>query len=148
METPPSPPLPPSNFAPSSPPPKKGLGTGAKIGIGCGGIVLLVIIGLIVVSVMFGDKFQKFAEDAQKNPTRATATLMVSASGGKLEMVAEDDANKRYTVKETKSGDLTTIYWDEDKKAAKVIPGDFSAIPPPPATTGPDSVPVPDADKK
>jgi len=140
------PPVPsPAHVAPSSPPPKKGLGTGAWIGIGCGGIVVLIIIGFIIVSVLFGGKLKKFAEDAQKNPTRATAEMMVSVSSGKMEMTAQDDANKRYTVKDTKSGSLTTIYWDEKTKTAKVIPGDFSAIP---EDSAPDSEPVPDAGKK
>ncbi len=131
------------------PPPRKKLGTAAKFGIGCGGIIVLVIIGFIIVGVMFGGRMKKFAEDAQKNPSRATATMMVSASGGKIAMVAEDDANKRYTVKDTKSGSLTTIYWDDSKKAPKVIPGDFSAIPIDSATgPGPHSEPVPDAEKK
>ncbi|MEO7098911.1 MAG: hypothetical protein ABI162_06085 [Luteolibacter sp.] len=125
---------PPSQYPQPSPAPKKGLGTGAKVAIGCGGIIALIIVGLVIVGVMFGGKFKKFAEDAQKNPTRATAAMMVSMSGGKMEMVAEDDANQRYTVKETKSGTLTTIYFDEKTKTAKVIPGDFSAIP-----TGPEA---------
>ena len=109
---------------------KKGLGTGAKIGIGCGAIIALIILGLVIVSKIFGDKFMNFAEDAQQNPTRATATMMVSAGAGT--MVAEDDANKRYTVKDP-SGKLITIYWDESKQAPAVIDGDFSAIPVVPA---------------
>ncbi len=109
---------------------KKGLGTGAKIGIGCGAIIALIILGLVIVSKIFGDKFMNFAEDAQQNPTRATATMMVSAGAGT--MVAEDDANKRYTLKDP-SGKLTTIYWDESKQAPEVIDGDFSAIPVVPA---------------
>ena len=129
--------MPPSQVAPSLPPPRKGLGTGAKVGIGCGGILLLVILIFIILGVIYGGKFKKFAEDAQSNPTRATAELMVSASGGKLEMAAQDDANKRYTVKDPKSGTLTTIYWDEKAKAPKVIQGDFTAIPADPATPAP-----------
>ena len=92
----------PANVPPGSP--KKGLGTGAKIGIGCGILVLLAIIAIVIGSVMLGSKFKGFVEEAQKNPTRATATMMVKVSGGAMEMVAEDDANKRYTVKETKTG--------------------------------------------
>jgi hypothetical protein len=113
--------------------PKKGLGTGAKIGIGCGAIVLLAIIAFVVATVIFGGKLKDFAEEAQKNPTRATATMMVKASVGTMEMVAEDDVNKRYTVKETKTGKLTTIYWNEKTNAPEVIEGDFSAIPVEPA---------------
>lgn len=109
--------------------PKKGLGTGAKIGIGCGAIVLLVIIGFGIVAVMFGGRMKEFVDEAQKNPTRATATMMVKASGGAMELVAEDDVNKRYTVKDVKTGTLTTIYWDSKKNAPEVVPGDFSAIP-------------------
>ena len=115
-----------------SPPPqkpKKGLGTGAKIGIGCGAIVLLVIIGFGIMAVMFGGKVKDFVDEAQKNPTRATATMMVNASGGAMELVAEDDENKRYTVKEVKTGTLTTIYWDAKRNAPVSVPGDFSAIP-------------------
>ncbi|MEO5716851.1 MAG: hypothetical protein ABIT37_25450 [Luteolibacter sp.] len=131
--------------SPSAPTPKKGLGTGAKIGIGCGGLVLLVIVGIIIAVVMGAGKLKNFAEEAQKNPTRATATMMVSASMGNMEMVAEDDANKRYTVKEKKSGTMTTIYWSAKKNAPEVIPGDFSAIPAETATPAPDagSEPVP-----
>jgi hypothetical protein len=116
-----------------SPAAKKGLGTGAKIGIGCGVIVLLGIIAFVVATVFLGSKLKDFAEEAQKNPARATANMMVKASVGNIQMVAEDDANKRYTVKETKTGKLTTIYWDEKAGEPKVIEGDFSAIPAAPA---------------
>jgi|GEM_PF-1785682 len=142
METTPSPVSP-----PSSPTPKKGLGTGAKIGIGCGGLAVLILIGVIVAAVMLGGKAKQFAEEAKQNPTRATANMMVSASMGTMEMAAEDDVNKRYTVKEKKSGTLTTIYWSAKKNAPEVVPGDFSAIPTDTATSAPDpaSGAVPDA---
>jgi hypothetical protein len=109
--------------------PKKGLGTGAKIGIGCGAVALLAIIIFVIGTVMLGGKLKEFAKEAQENPTRAAATMMVKASVGTMEMVAEDDANKRYTVRETKTGKLTTIYWNEKTNAPEVIEGDFSAIP-------------------
>jgi hypothetical protein len=108
---------------------KKGLGALAWIGIGCGGIIVVGIIAVAAFFMFFGGKIKQFAEDAQKNPTRTTATTMVTVSGGKFEMVAEDDANKRYTVKDKQSGNLTTIFWNEKKKAPEIIPGDFSAIP-------------------
>lgn len=129
----------PSQVPPAAP--KKGLGTGAKIGIGCGAIVLLAIIAFVVATVIFGGKLKDFAEEAQKNPTRATATMMVKASVGTMEMVAEDDVNKRYTVKETKTGKLTTIYWNEKTNAPEVIEGDFSAIPVEPPAGG---IPAPE----
>ncbi len=115
----------------ATPPPiqKKGLGALAWVGIGCGGLIFLIVIALAIGMFFFGGKIKQFAEDAQKNPTRTMATTMVTVSGGGFEMVNEDDANKRYTVREKKSGALTTIYWDKKKQAPEVIPGDFSAIP-------------------
>lgn len=135
---------------PLAPTPKKGLGTGAKVGIGCGGLALLVIIGIVIAGIMGAGKLKKFAEDAQKDPTRTTATMMVSASMGNMEMVAEDEVNKRYTVKDKKSGTMTTIYWDANKNAPAVIQGDFSAIPAETAITSPSSgnEAVPDTEKK
>ncbi len=120
---------------PPLPPQKKGLGPLAWIGIGCGGLVVLGIIVALVLGVVYGKKAKAFVEEAQKNPTRVTATTMVTVSGGQIEMVEQDDANKRYTVREKQSGKLTTIYWDERAHAPNVIEGDFSKIPASPAVT-------------
>ncbi len=127
------------------PPQKKGLGPLAWIGIGCGGIVGLCIIGAIIVTVFFGGKIKEFGEAAQKNPAKLTATTMVKFSAGQIEMVAEDDVKKRYTVKEKQSGKLTTIYWSAKKNAPEIIPGDFSAIPADDAAPAP---PVPEGEPK
>jgi len=128
----------------STPPQKKGLSTGAKIGIGCGGLALLIVIGMIVAGFMLGGKLMQIGEESQKNPARAAATSMVSLSFGAIEMVAEDDVNKRYTVKVAKTGALTTIYWSEKTKTAEIIAGDFSAIPSETEVLpDPDAVPTP-----
>jgi hypothetical protein len=124
--------------------PKKGLGPLAWIGIGCGSIIALGIIGFLVAGVLLGPKLKKFAEDAQKDPTRMTATTMVNFSAGQIEMVAEDVPGKRYTVREKQSGKLTTIYWSEKTKTPEIIEGDFSKIPPETsADKEPEAPPVP-----
>ncbi len=97
---------------------------------------MLGIIAVVVFSLMFGGRIKQFAEDAQTNPTRAAASAMVTMSAGQFEMIAEDDVNKRYTVREKDNGKLTTIYWDEKKQAPEIINGDFSAIPAQGATDG------------
>jgi len=121
-----------------TPPTKKGLGPFAWVGIGCGGLLLLLVILGVVGGIWLKPMFTKFAADAQSNPTRAAASLTVSMSGGQLEMVAEDDVNKRYTLRQKNSGSLMTIYWDARQKKAVTIKGDFSAIPadaqPPPSS--------------
>ena len=122
-------------------PQKKGLGPLAWLGIGCGGLIVLVVIGLIVGGVALGPKLKKMGEEFQQNPTRAMASVMVTS--GQFEMVAEDDANKRYTVKQKKTGQLMTIYWSERKKSPDTIPGDFSAIPPEPAAPAATATPAP-----
>ena len=117
----------------SSTPPKKGLGPVAWIGIGCGGIIALVVIAVLVVTMMYGGKIKQITQEAQTNPTRAVASVTLAGSMGQMEMAAEDDENKRYTLREKRSGKLVTIYWDEKKREPQTIEGDFSAIPAPTA---------------
>jgi hypothetical protein len=70
-----------------------------------------------------------FAAEAQTNPTKATANAMVNMTGGQFEIVKADDANKRYTVRQKSTGQLTTIYWDAKQNKPVTVVGDFSAIP-------------------
>ena len=95
-----------------TPPPlqKKGLGALAWIGIGCGGIVVLGIIAAVIIGMVAAPKLKQFGEEMQKNPARGVASVMVSASFGQFEMVAEDDEKMRYTVREKQSGKFTTVY--------------------------------------
>jgi hypothetical protein len=111
------------------PPQKKGLGVFAWLGIGCGALIFILVIVGVIGFFFLGPRFKQFAEDAQKDPTRTTATTMVSVSMGQIEMVKEDQANKRYTVRQKGTGQLTTIYWDAKLKKPMVVQGDFSAIP-------------------
>ncbi len=116
----------------SSPPPpqpgqKKGLTGLAWLGIGCGGLILLTIVGFVIAGFFLGGKITKFSKEAQANPTRASASIMVSM--GVATMIAEDDVNKRYTVQEKQTGKLTTFYWDAKTNSPKSVEGDFSAIP-------------------
>ena len=111
-------------------PQKQGLGTLAWVGIGCGSLVLIGIIVIAGAAMFFGPKAKKLAEDMQANPTKTSANMMVTVSAGQMEMVAEDDVNKRYTVRQKATGKLTTIYFNKKTQAPEVIEGDFSAIPP------------------
>jgi len=115
----------------SFPPPqsgqKKGLSGLAWLGIGCGGLVLLIIVGFVAAAFFLGGKITQFGKEAQANPTRAAASIMVTMGVGT--MIAEDDVNKRYTVREKQSGKLTTFYWDAKTNSPKSVEGDFSAIP-------------------
>lgn len=78
---------------------------------------------------MLGPKFKKIGEDFAQNPARATATTAMNFSAGQLEMVEQDDVNRRYTLKAKKTGELTTIYFDVRTQKPETVKGDFSAIP-------------------
>ena len=132
--------------APNLPTQKKGLGALAWVGIGCGSLLVLGIIAFAVFAIVIAPKVKKLAEEATSNPTRAIASGMVAVSAGQIEMIAEDEVNKRYTVREKQKGKLTTIYWSSTKNAPEVIEGDFSAIPAAdavPAQTPPEPLPLP-----
>lgn len=127
------------------PPQKKGLGPLAWVGIGCGGLLVLAVIAFAVFAMVFGPKIKEIANEAQGNPTKAVASMMVRVGAGQAEMVAEDDANLRYTVKHKKNGKLTIVYFNKKKNAPEVIEGDFSAIP---ANDGPVVEPMPPPEPK
>lgn len=110
-----------------NPPQKKGLGALGWLGIGCGGIVVLGIIGVVLFFVFFGGKMKDFAEDAVKNPTRAGAAMVVNM--GLAEWVAQDDDKKIYTIKEKQSGKVTTFYWSKKKNGPEQVEGDATAVP-------------------
>lgn len=114
---------------PNLPEKKKGLGPLAWLGIGCGGIIVLCIIAIVVFIGAFGGSLKEWAQEAQTNPTRATVSAMVKVPGSPLELAAEDDVNKRYTVRDKNTGTLTTVYWDEKTKSPQTVQGDFSKIP-------------------
>jgi len=130
----------------NSPTQKKGLGVLGWLGIGCGGLMVLLIIGGILAAPMLKKLVggaKAVAEEMKTNPTRATASAMIVT--GVFEMAAEDDANKRYTVREKQGGKLMTIYWDAKTNAPATVEGDFSAIPAATPEPAPEPEPEPAA---
>lgn len=103
--------------APGVPPARKGMSPLAWVGVGC--IVLLVLAG-IAVGVMgwFAKRaVDKFAE----NPTMNAAELMVRMNPD-LELVSSDKKNNTITVKDKKTGKVTTFSAEQAKN------GDFSGF--------------------
>lgn len=126
-----------------TPPQKKGIGVLGWLGIGCGGIVVLVIIALVVGGAILTPKLKQLGEDFAKNPARATATTLVSVAHGQIEMAAEDDVNRRYTIRDKKTGELTTIYFDIRTQKPVTVKGDFSSIPAGATGPAPTATPAP-----
>ncbi|MDZ4289382.1 MAG: hypothetical protein U0984_15570, partial [Prosthecobacter sp.] len=93
-------------------PPKKGLSGLAIAGIGCGGLFLLACLGGGVLAMRACSKVKEMAGDFQKNPAKAAATLMVKANP-ELELVSTNDAKGEITIKNKKTGEVTTMSFDE-----------------------------------
>jgi hypothetical protein len=115
MSTPAVPSVP--NQAP--PPPKKKSNVLAWILGGCGVLVLIIVIGALLV--MRACKRAGFDSDLMKsNPGYAVAKMAVTANP-ELEIVSSDDSSGSVTVREKKTGKLTTLKFDPEKKTMVVI---------------------------
>lgn len=104
--------------APQQPQGKKGLSPLAWIGIGCGVIVLVVLIGLVGLGLFAKHKLKQAgisAEMMEKNPVEATARIYV-ATNPDLEMVKVDADKGTFTVRNTKTGEVITLNMDDIKK--------------------------------
>lgn len=95
---------------PGVPPAKKGMSPLAWVVIGCGVILVFCVIALGVMGWFAKRAVDKFS----KNPTMAAAELMVRANPD-LELVSKDEAKNSITVKDKKTGEVTTFSADDAK---------------------------------
>jgi len=105
----PAPPPPPG--APTQPPAKKGLGPLGWVLIGCGGIILIGFLALGSVTWFAKKKIDQFAE----NPTFNAAKLAVRMNP-ELELVSSDEKTSTLTIKNKKTGEVTTISAEDAKE--------------------------------
>lgn len=103
----PTPPPPPPGFSPQPVPPKKGLSPLAWIGIGCGALAVLAVIGFSVMLVAGGWFIKKQAEKIEKNPM-VVAEWFLRANPD-LEVVSTDEDAGTITVKNVKTGEVVTL---------------------------------------
>jgi len=96
--------------APGVPPARKGMSPLAWVGVGC--IVLLVLAG-IAVGVM-GWLAKRAVDKFAANPTMAAAELAVKMNPD-LELVKADEKNNSITIKDKKTGEVTTISAEDAK---------------------------------
>jgi hypothetical protein len=104
---------------PGVPPAKKGMSPWAWVAIGC--VVILIFCG-IALGIM--GWFAKRAVDKfAKNPGMAAAELAVRANPD-LELVSTDEAKNSITVKDKKTGEVTTFSADDAKNGNFSIKSD------------------------
>jgi len=91
-------------------PEKKGLSTLAWIGIGCGTLVVIVSVVLIVVGVFAARKLKDVAGDLdfEGSPEMATARLFVRMNP-EIEEVAVDEEAGTLTVRHKETGETITV---------------------------------------
>jgi hypothetical protein len=93
---------------PTQVPPKKGMSPLAWVGIGCGVIIVLGVIAMGAVGYFVKKQVNKF----EKNPGMAAAELAVRANPD-LDLVSSDEKAHSITVKDKKTGEVTTFSADD-----------------------------------
>jgi uncharacterized protein YneF (UPF0154 family) len=106
---------PPPQPAPGAPAPKKGTSPLIWILAGCGGLIVIAILVLLVGGYFVAHKVKGYADIAKKNPAMAAAKLMVSVNPD-LEIVSEDDDKGTITVRDKKTGEEITMNAEDIKE--------------------------------
>jgi uncharacterized protein YneF (UPF0154 family) len=93
-------------------PAKKGLPVWAWIGIGCGALMILVLVVVMVGGFLVARKVKDVAADLEENPTRTIARGIIMANP-ELEEVSADDEAGTITIRNTKTGEIITVNYDD-----------------------------------
>ena len=93
-------------------PEKKGLPVWAWVGIGCGALMVVVLIVVTVAGFLVANKVKDVAADFEKNPAMATARMIVKLNP-ELEEVSTDEEEGTIKVRNTKTGEETTVNFED-----------------------------------
>ena len=102
-----------SNGTPA--PERTGLHPLAWVGIGCGVILVIVVAAMLIGGFFLARTVKNVAEDFEDNPGLAAARFVVKASPD-LEEVETDEAAGTMTIRNTKTGELITVNFDDIKE--------------------------------
>lgn len=102
-----------SNGTPA--PERKGLHPLAWVGIGCGVILVIVVAATLIGGFFLARTVKNVAEDFEDNPGLAAARFVVKASPD-LEEVETDEEAGTMTIRNTKTGELITVNFDDIKE--------------------------------
>ena len=91
---------------------KKGLPVWAWFGIGCGALLILVLVVVMVGGFFVARKVQDVAADFEDNPAMATARMIVKLNP-ELEEVSTDEDAGTITVRNTKTGEVVTVNFED-----------------------------------
>ena len=91
---------------------QKGLPVWAWIGIGCGALLIVVLAVVMVGGFFVARKVQDVATDFEENPAMATAKMIVRLNP-ELEEVSTDEEAGTITVRNTKTGEVITVNFED-----------------------------------
>jgi hypothetical protein len=95
-------------------PARKGLHPLAWVGIGCGVILVIVAAAVVIGGFFVARTVKDVAEDFENNPGLAAARLVVRATP-ELEEVSVDEDAGTMKVRNTKTGEIVTVNFDDIK---------------------------------
>ena len=104
--------MPDAPLPPVAPAKKKGLHPLAWVAIGCGGLLLLVLIGFFAAGAFVVNKAKGWVEKAEANPALAAAEMVVRMNP-EIDLVSKDEAAGTMTVRNKKTGETVTLSFDE-----------------------------------
>jgi hypothetical protein len=93
-------------------PERTGLHPLAWVGIGCGVLLIIVVTAVIVGGIFVAKKVQTVAEDFEQNPGLTAARIFVKANP-EIEEVDVDEEAGTMTVRNTKTGEIITVNFDD-----------------------------------
>jgi len=96
-------------------PERKGLHPLAWVGIGCGVILVIVVVAMMIGGFFLARTVKDVAGDFENNPGLAAAKLIVKASP-ELEEVETDEDAGTMTIRNTKTGELITVNFEDIKE--------------------------------
>jgi len=96
-------------------PERKGLHPLAWVGIGCGVLLVIVVAVTLVGGFFLARTVKNVAEDFEDNPGLAAARIIVKVSPELEEVDVDEDAGTM-TIRNTKTGELITVNFDDIKE--------------------------------
>ncbi len=110
---PPPPPAPPAHTPPS--PARKGVSPLVWVLVGCGVLLVLVAVALLIGGVLVARKAKSVLGEVQDNPAMVVAKALVAANP-EVELVSADEDAGTITVRNKKTGEVLTVDLEEAKR--------------------------------
>ncbi len=97
---------------PQSPVKKKGLHPAALVAIGCGGVLVVIAVGLGIAGLFVYNKVKDVAADFSDHPAMSAAALLVRMNP-ELDLVDRDNRNETLTIRHNETGQEIVVHLED-----------------------------------